>query len=408
MKIAYLVGKFPTLSETFILNQITGLAEKKCKIDIYGYMPEDFSKVHPDVNKYSLDKSTFYYEKIPKNYFLRLLKAFRLIVMNFSKAPLILCKSLNFIKFGHYALSLRLLFAAIPFLDRDTTYDIIHCHFGHNGILGMRLKGIGALQGKLIVTFHALDITRKVIEMGDDLYNELFLESDLLLPISKNWERRLIKLGCDSKKILVHHMGIDCRKFDYIPRQISKHERVNIITVARLVEKKGVEYGIRAISVLKSNGYSVKYSIIGNGELYNELYQLAIDLGLKEVVHLLGWMQQEELLDIMNSAHILLAPSITSAYGDQEGIPVAIMEALAMGLPVVSTYHSGIPELVDDGLSGYLVPERDTEALAERLAVLIDDTNSWSEMGQAGRNKVMKEFNVEILNSNLHNIFQNM
>ena len=408
MRIAYLVGEFPSLSETFILNQIIGLLEKNCQVDIYGYEPSRTAKLHPDVTNYNLLNHTFYYKNLPKNYFIRLITAFWLFLINFYRAPLLLLRSLDFNQFGHQALSFRLFYAVIPFIGNNKEYDVIHCHFGHNGLLGMNLRHIGALQGPLVTTFHARDITQKLSELGEDAYDALFLESQFLLPISEHWQKKLQKLGCDPSKILVHHMGIDCQKFTFIPRKYDGQGKVEIVSIARLVQKKGIEYGIRAIAHLKKQGYSVRYSVIGNGELYDELNQLISELNLTDSIYLLGWKHQDELLEILNSAHILLAPSVTSSQGDQEGIPVALMEALAMGLPVVSTQHSGIPELVDDGISGYLVPEYDAEALAEKLACLIDEPQGWAEMGEAGRHRVEKDFNIDKLNTALFDVFRSI
>lgn len=405
MKIAYLVGEFPSLSETFILNQITGLIEKGCQVDIYGYKPETNEKVHAGVVDYNLLSHTFNYARLPRNYGFRLLKAVWLFLRHSPTSLRLLIKSMNVRQFGRQALSLRLFYSVIPFLANKTQYDIIHCHFGHNGLLGMNLRSIGALQGPLVTTFHARDITQKLSELGEHAYDQLFLEGQLILPISQHWQKKLKKLGCDPNKIHVHHMGIDCQKFNFTPRQMGEDGIVRIISVARLVEKKGIEYGVYAIQGLKERGYNIQYSVIGDGELYDPLKQLIVDLNLRKEVSLLGWKSQDEILEIMCSAHILLAPSVTSTQGDQEGIPVALMEAMAMGLPVVSTLHSGIPELVDEGLSGYLAPERDVDTLTEKLACMIDESQQWPRMGRAGRTKVEKEFNIDILNTNLFEIF---
>ncbi|WP_299486455.1 glycosyltransferase [Acaryochloris sp. IP29b_bin.137] len=408
MKIAYLVGDFPSLSETFILNQITGLIDRGCQIDIYGHKPTPTAKIHACVLNYRLLEHTYYYEALPHNYVLRLLKALLLYLKHSFTAPLLLLKSLNVQQFGRQALSLRLFYAAISCLDHKATYDVIHCHFGHNGLLGMNLRTIGALQGKIITTFHARDITQKLSELGEHAYDQLFLESQLILPISQHWQAKLYQLGCSAHKIQVHHMGIDCQKFTFIPRQYNQEGTVNIISVARLVEKKGIEYGIRSIQCLKRLGYQVHYLVIGDGDLYDDLRQLIIDLNLDEEISLLGWKSQDELLEMMNSAHIFFAPSVTSAQGDQEGIPVALMEAMAMGLPVVSTQHSGIPELVDQGISGYLAPERDVKVLAEQIAHLIDESEDWPKIGRAGRLKVETDFNIDQLNAVLYDLCKNL
>ncbi|NJK41757.1 MAG: colanic acid biosynthesis glycosyltransferase WcaL, partial [Acaryochloridaceae cyanobacterium SU_2_1] len=206
-------------------------------------------------------------------------------------------------------------------------------------------------------------------------------------------------------KITVHHMGIDCQAFPFIPRQLVNQEPVRIVTVARLVEKKGIEYGIRAIAILKQEQPNIQYEILGDGYLRESLQTLIAQLQLDDTVHLLGWKQQAEVIDILNKAHILLAPSVTGQKGDQEGIPVALMEAMAMGLPVVSTQYTGIPELIEDGVSGFLVPERDCDAIAHKLKKLIDHSQQWQQMGQAGRDYVEAHYNIHPLTKQLMELY---
>ena len=122
----------------------------------------------------------------------------------------------------------------------------------------------------------------------------------------------------------------------------------------------------------------------------------------------MGWKDQHEVIEILNEASIMLAPSITSKDGDREGIPVGLMEAMAVGLPVVSTYHSGIPELVKDGISGFLVPERDVDALAQKLGYLIENPDKWAEMGLAGREYVENFYDINKLNDQLVDTYQNL
>lgn len=406
MKIAFLIGAFPSLSETFILNQITGLIERGHEVDIYAISPSSQTKIHPDVEKYNLLSYTHYYPHIPRNYFLRLLKGFGLLLTNFSRAPKVLLRSLNIFKYGRKATSLRLLYETIPFLPNLPQYDIIQCHFGNNGLKGMELRDIGAIQGKICTTFHGLDISGHLQKYGDRLYNTLFEKGDFFLAISEYWRDRLIKLGCDENKIAVHRMGIDCQKFAFRPRQPHDDGCIRLITIARLVEKKGVEYGIRAVDKIKESYPGLEYSIVGDGELKNSLEQLIQELGIKGTVKLLGWKQGKEITKLLNKADILLAPSVTSKSGDQEGIPVVLIEAMAMGLPVVSTQHSGIPELVENGVSGYLVAERDVNALADEINYLIQHPQDWADMGQEGRSKIESFYNIDQLNDQLVAIYQ--
>lgn len=412
MKIAFIVTKFPSLSQTFVLNQITGLLERGHDVAIYARCPGDYPVMHADVEKYNLLDRTIYYktvpQTIPENKFLRLTKTIGLIITNLHEKPLPLIRSLNVFKFGKKAVSCQAVSKTIMFLDKMDEYDIVHCHFGSNGNLGAWLKDIGAITGKVITTFHGSDISKRIKKKGDKEYNHLFEVGDLFLPISERWKNELTKLGCREEKIVVHRMGIDTSKFPFSPRKMRNDGQVQLLTVARLVEKKGVEYGVRTVARVLKKYPQIEYKIAGDGPLMNDIKSLIEELNINDKVRLLGWQRQEEIVELIKEADILLAPSVTSEDGDQEGIPVVLMEALAQGLPVLSTQHSGIPELVQDGESGFLVPERDVDALAERLEYLIRHPEIWPEMGRVGRDYVERYYDINKLNDQLVELYQRL
>ncbi len=413
MKIAFLVGTFPKLSETFVLNQITGLIDRGHQVDIFADAPGNESVVHEDFNKYGLSSRTFYFSygtgnlAMPRSRLLRVLKSVGLLAGNFHKRPGCLLKSLNVFKYGKEAISLGLLYKAVAFLNK-ASYDIIFCHFGANGIVGAMLKDVGAVDGRLITAFHGADMSRSVKENGDDLYKHLFLKGDLFLPISDRWKKELVRLGCEEQRIIVHRMGIDTGRFTFTPRKRREGGRINILTVGRLVEKKGIKYGICAVARIIEHCPGVEYTIIGDGPLKGDIQKLIAALHVDDNIKLLGWRSQEEIIGLMESADILLAPSVTAKDGDQEGIPVVIMEAMAQGMPVLSTVHSGIPELVRDGESGFLVGEGETDSLAEKLLCLAEHPYLWSRMGEAGRSHVEENFNIDRLNDRLEKICENL
>ncbi|HHS83304.1 MAG TPA: colanic acid biosynthesis glycosyltransferase WcaL, partial [Gammaproteobacteria bacterium] len=212
----------------------------------------------------------------------------------------------------------------------------------------------------------------------------------------------------DEKKIEILHSGINCERFCYQPRELKNGEAVKIFTVARLVEMKGVAYGIKAVAQLIKSGRKICYKIAGDGALREELERLIKELGMENSIQLLGWKGHKELPGLMDDTHILLTPSVTAANGEQEGIPNVVKEAMAMGIPVVGTLHSGIPELVENGVSGYLAPERDSQMLAECLAKLIDQSDRWPEIGKAGRQKVELEFDMNKLNDKLVELYRSV
>ena len=407
MKIAVLAGGvFPSLSKTFIIDQITKLIDRGHKVDIYAAEPDSQNIVHPDVEKYQLKKH-IYYHKVPKKSLVRLRKLTGIWLANFAKNPAVMLRTLNVFKYGKKALSLRLLYLAVPYLGKQP-YDIIHCHFGYNGLKGQALRDLGVLRGKLIVTFHGVSMSKDLQEQGVQIYNRLFEKGDLFLPISEHWQHKLIKLGCDESKIIVHRMGIDCHNFAFMSRQPAADGVTRLVSISRLVEKKGIEYGIRAVAKLAKTKPNLEYNIVGDGLLKPKLQELIQELNVGNLVKLLGWKQKTEVIDILNNSHILLAPSITAKNGDREGIPVALMEAMAMGLPVISSLHSGIPELVTDGISGFLIPERDVEGIAAKLNFLIEHPEMWSQMGKAGRAIVEANYDINKLNHRLLEIYQEL
>lgn len=408
MKIAFILPAFPVLSETFILNQITGLLDLGHEVEIFAEYDPKQQKVHEDIERYHLMQRV-HYPDIPSNRLMRVLKALYLIITNFSKAPAAILRSLNVFKYGKQALSLRLFYTLLPFIGKTNTYDIIHCHFGPTGTLGAILKTLG-LKGKLVVTFHGYDMSVISVQKGRDIYRRLFDTAHLLMPISDHWRIKLIEMGADPGKVFVHRVGIELEHFGFKAQSDQGSETVKLLTVARLVEKKGIEYGIRAVSIVcqRHPEWFIQYDIVGEGPLRTELEPQIRQLGANEKIRLLGAKTSNELRRLMIQFHIFLLPSVTAQNGDQEGIPVSLMEAMATGKPILSTVHSGIPELVLDGKSGFLVPERDVDALAEKLEYLIEHPEIWPEMGRAGREFVEKHYDIKKLNHRLVEIYQNL
>jgi colanic acid/amylovoran biosynthesis glycosyltransferase len=405
MKIAFIVQEFPVLSETFIINQIIGLIERNHEVHIYGYKPENTSKVHSDVEKYQLLKTTHYFPSIPANYFWRFIKGVALLLTNFYKSPLTILRALNIPKYGNLAASMRVLYWVVGVLKSEP-YDIIHCQFGMHGIQGMILREIGALKGKLITSFRGYDISWYVQEQGEQVYNELFAKGDFFLSNCEFFRQRAIKLGCDEKKIIVHGSGIDCSRFSFKARHPHPDGIIRIATTGRLVEKKGIEYGIRAVAKVAQIYQNIEYNIIGDGHLKEHLQQVIEELNVAEKVKLLGWKTQTEIVEVLDNTHIFIAPSITASDGNQDAPVNTLKEAMAMGVPVIGTLHGGIPELIEDGISGFLVSERDANSIAEKLTYYIEHPEVWEKMGIAGRTYVEAHYDKNKLNDELVEIYQ--
>jgi len=178
-----------------------------------------------------------------------------------------------------------------------------------------------------------------------------------------------------------------------------------MVSIGRLVEKKGVTYALKAVAQVIASGRAVVYDIVGDGPLRIELEHLIEQFGVGTHVRLHDWKSHREIVAMMEASHILIAPSVTAGDGDEEGIPNVIKEAMAIGLPVVSTVHAGIPELVVDGESGFLVPERSVDLLAERITHLCDHPEIWPQMSRAAQRKVEAEFDIGRLSKNLVTLY---
>jgi colanic acid/amylovoran biosynthesis glycosyltransferase len=386
MKIAILVHRFPELSETFIVNQITGLIDAGHEVDVYASGPGHPGKAHADIDRYQLLDRTHYWG-FPRSYLLRGIKRVGLQ--------------------GHdgwrrAALWLSLVDAGVRFLRRQR-YDVIHCQFGTLARAASALHDIGAVNGKLVVSFRGSDLTKRTATFD---VREIFQKAHLLLPVCERFREELIRQGCDPQKVRVHHSGIKLAPFAYAERRRTSGEPTRILTIGRLVEKKGVAYAIRAVARVKASGRQVRYTVAGDGRLRGELDRMIDELGLRAEVQLVGAKSHTEVIALLREAHLFIAPCVTAPSGDQEGIPNVLKEAMATGIPVLSTRHSGIPELVEHDVSGLLVPERDSEALAERLASLIDHPERWSAMGRAGRERVEAQFDSDRLDKELVELYQ--
>lgn len=400
MRIAFVVTEFPALSETFVLNQITGFIDQGHDVEIHAGRPLKI-EAHPEYYSYGLAERTVYRVWVPHNPFKRLVKAAALLLTHLHRAPLPLLRSLAPGRLGSGATFLQAFYEAVPFAGRPA-YDALVCHFGENGNRVAELLAVGATRGRVLTFFHGADITRYVIDRGERVYDALFKAGALFLPISERWKKRLLELGCPPARIRIHHMGIDCGRFAFRPRRAQLEGSFRIVSVARLVEKKGLTHAIQALSQLRvPPGLSWHYEIIGDGPLMAELAQQVRALGLEGRVTLSGWRDQAYVVAALNEADVLAAPSVTAADGDQEGIPVALMEAMASGLPVISTYHSGIPELITDGVSGLLVPERDAAALGAAIERLMADATLRADIARGARAEAEAHWNIAGLNRRL-------
>jgi len=402
MKIAFVINEFPCLSETFILNQITGMLDLGHDVEIFATSASCDSKTHPDVEKYRLMQKVNYF---PQNIFMRLLSALLGFVSNLPRHPVAVIKTTFLLLARREHLALRSLYLYFHHLGKR--YDIIHCHFGPNGFFASSLKRAGA-DIRVLTTFHGYDINSYPNTTSPNVYDSLFKYGDLFTANTNFTKQKMIDLGCPEAKIKISPASLRFDRFPFCVRESSSHKPVRILTIGRLVEKKGYEYSIRALAKIVSRHSNVIYWVVGDGPLKNDLASLVAELAVTEHVQFMGALGENEILSLYQQADIFMLPSVTAANGDREGQALVLQEAQACGIPVISTIHNGIPDGVLDGESAFLVPEKDVEALAERLQYLIENPQKWAEMGRIGRDFVEKKYDTKIVNQNLLQIYQQL
>jgi glycosyltransferase involved in cell wall biosynthesis len=276
--------------------------------------------------------------------------------------------------------------------------SLIHAHFGIEGVsaLGLAMQ----LKIPLVTTFHGFDATLKTHAMLGSpawfryplLRRKLAREGNLFLCASSFIRQKLLETGFPESRTHTHYIGVDCQT---IRPRADFEETPLILHVARLVEVKGTRYLLRAFATVARKYDRVRLLIIGDGPLRRQLHALTTSLGLRDRVEFLGAVPHVAVLSWMRKAAMLVLPGIRTATGREEGLGMVLLEAAATGLPIVGSRVGGIPECMLEGKTGFLVPERDEDALAQRMAELLEDPVRRHRMGAAGRALVEDRFDID-------------
>ncbi|MCU1486745.1 MAG: colanic acid biosynthesis glycosyltransferase WcaL [Actinomycetia bacterium] len=389
MRIAVVADAFPGVSETFVTEQARELARRGHDVVVVGEVPAD-----PAATPAVLTGRIRHRRSIPADRLQRLVALAAVLVRVARVSPRRAVAFARCLVRARSSSPLGIAIWAEP-LVVAAPFDAVVCHFGwnaRNAALVRPALGTSAL----VAVLHGADLSSWAGADGPGRFAPVFEQADLLLPVSERWRRQLIDWGGPESRTLVQRIGIDLAAVHPAARPVGAALR--LLSVARLVEKKGIESAVRAVAAL---GCEVRYDIVGDGPLRPRLEALVAELGLEDRVHLLGAQPPRAVRQLLARADVFLAPSVTAGDGDQEGIPVAIMEAMAAGLPVVSTHHSGIPELVEHGVTGLLVAERDVDGLAGALGDLSGDRQRRDRMGAAGRRAVAERHDNDALHDQL-------
>jgi len=257
----------------------------------------------------------------------------------------------------------------------------------------------------LVVHFHGYDAHRtSVLNTYSDAYRDVFAEAKAIVAVSRTMRAQLCELGAPPENVFINPCGVDTTVFQ--PRRQEGIQHPHFLAVGRLVGKKAPHLSLLAFSDVLARYPEARLTMVGDGELQGVCWDLAKALQIEHAVDFAGYKPHEEVLQLMRHATAFIQHSVEAQDGDCEGSPVVIKEAGASGLPVVSTYHAGIPDIVRHGETGFLVEERDVEGMAEHMCQMARDREMAASMGQRARQRIETYFSMERSVGRLYRILQ--
>jgi glycosyltransferase involved in cell wall biosynthesis len=270
--------------------------------------------------------------------------------------------------------------------------QLLHVYFGNNGLFWVPWLRQANLPS--VVSFHGADagVGLESAAARKDL-SEVFERTTRLLARSESLVQTLIRNGCPPEKVQVFRTGIPLAEYPYVPRAAPIDGRWNLLQACRLIEKKGLRLSIEAYAQFRQKWPLATLTIAGDGPLLDTLRAKANDLNVP--VRFTGFLSPSELKELLYESHIFLHPSAATDAGDQEGVPNSLLEAMATGLPVLSTSHGGIPEAIESGKTGLLVPEGDLAGVVAGLAQLASEPELAKQLGSNASRFIAENFDAE-------------
>ena len=392
VRVAYLMSRFPKLTETFILYEMLAVERRGVTVEVYPLQRERASTMHPEAAAFT---ARAHFAPFLSLGILRAQARFLVGRPRAYLGALFTWLGATFGSLRYFGGALVFFPKAVWFAERMQAQGVthVHAHFASHpaaaALVIHRLTGIS-----YSFTAHGSDLHRE-----RRMLQEKVAEAHFVAAIS-DYNRRVIVAECGERaaaKTIVLHCGVDTDVFRAAPRGIEgcARRRFRILCTGTLHEVKGQTHLVEACRILAERGVDFECAFVGDGPDRERLGEQVVRAGLADRVQFLGRRMRAEVVRLLGEADVLVAPSVASRDGRREGIPVAIMEGAACGIPVVASDLSGIPELIEDGKHGFLVPPGDAPALADALQRLHADPSLRIALGREGRAKVLSEFDLD-------------
>lgn len=392
LKVAYIMSRFPKLTETFILYEMLAMGQQGIQVEVYPLLREHEDRMHPEAEQFV---KTAHFQPFLSLSIIRANLHFLL------RKPLAYLKVLwdvlwaNWGSFNFFTGVIGIFPKSVLFAYQMRADNVqhIHAHFASHPAAAA------------YIIHRLVDIPYSFTAHGSDLHRDRHMlrekvaEAAFVAAISE-YNKELIVSECGGNyrdKVNVVHCGIDTEIFRDRAHETPYEKGENpfmILCIGTLHEVKGQAYLIDACRLLQDRGLNFECHFVGDGPDRKSLTALVEQTGLSDKVHFQGRLTRDEIARLLLDADVLAAPSVPTRDGRREGIPVVLMEAMGSGVPVVASNLSGIPELVNDQLTGLLITPRDATSLANALESCIKDPQLRHRLGRAGREKVLREFDL--------------
>jgi colanic acid/amylovoran biosynthesis glycosyltransferase len=292
-------------------------------------------------------------------------------------------------------------------IGRPLDVDILHCQFATLAEFVMKHRQTGLLSGRVIVHFRGYDISDVIAALGPKAYDSLWGKADHFIASCEFFRQRAILLGAPPDRIDVIPSGIRIEDFPFRePLKVSRGTKVRLITIGRLIDRKGMHVILQALARSKALGLEFTLDIVGDGPERERLAKLVLELDLSADVTFHGALAHGAIRQLLEGAHILLAASLTSQSGGIDGSVNTVKEAMAVGVPVVGTRHGGIPELIEEGVTGMLAEENDVDSLVAALSRLLAARRRWPSMTAKARAHIHAHYRSEVATEALEGVYR--
>ncbi len=407
LKILFLVPSFPSVSETFIVNQIIDLIDRGHEVTIFSTGKNDVS-LHPKIIEYELLEKTLF-AVAPSKAIDRILLFFKILIKSNGQNRTKLLNSLSLIKHKMDAITLSSFYKVAWFAQTDDDYDIVHAHFGFMNDYFYEAQECGFFKkAKLVVTFHGYDMAFSEIQKNKVRYTRLFDNKTCLTTNNEYAKSQIsnIKKGYENIKLIP--VGLNTNY--YKPRHPKENnKKIRILYCGRLIPFKGAILLVEIANLLVNNrGFNnIEFIILGDGDLEyrTKILNLISKYNLTLFFNFLGSKTQDQVIEEMERSDIFISPGITDQLNRAETQGLVIQEAQSMELPVIVSTAGGMKHGLINNHTGFVVEENNIEEFCDIISLLINDYDLRIKMGKAGREYVKNHFDSKILGKQLEELY---